>query len=101
MRRPILLLIATGLFISAAAADTARNCSFMWWGKRMAYTAMTYPDFMNMCLAESYRVPAAWNDSTRAPAGVTAKCRDGAWATETARQEACVTHGGIDTWYPR
>ena len=102
MRKVVLLTIASSLFATAAVADTARNCSFLWYGKRAAYTpTMTYPDFMDMCLADSYKVPAAWNDSTRPPAGMTGKCRDGTWTTETTRQDACITNGGIDTWYKR
>ena len=69
----------------------------------MAGNVMTtpYPDFMDECLRDSYKVPAAWSDSARAPPGVTGKCKDGAWTTEPSRQDACVMHGGVDTWLRR
>ena len=102
MRRAILLSIAIGLFATGAVADSARNCAFMWWGKMAAsQMTMTYPDFMDVCLAETYKVPAAWNDSSRAPAGVTGKCKDGSWTTEPTYQDACLGHEGVDTWYRR
>ncbi|HLY06083.1 MAG TPA: hypothetical protein VKR31_10075 [Rhizomicrobium sp.] len=102
MRRAILLTIAATLLASAAAADSARNCSMMWWGKRAARAqVVAYPDFMDVCLDDFYKVPAAWNDSSRAPPGVTGKCKDGAWTTAPERQDACVSHGGVDTWFRR
>lgn len=102
MRRMTLITIATFLLATAAAADTAKNCSFMWFGTTAANPMdMKFPDFMDMCLADSYRVPAAWNNSTRPPIGVTGKCKDGAWTTEPTHQDACITHGGVYTWYRR
>ena len=102
MRKAILVIFAMNLYAAGAAADSARNCSFMWWGKRVAsVTTTTYPEFMNTCLEESYKVPAAWNNTSRPPAGMTGKCKDGAWTTETPREDACILNGGVDTWFQR
>ena len=34
----------------------------------------------------------------KAPAGATAKCRDGTWSTSKSRKAACTKHGGVGKW---
>ncbi len=37
----------------------------------------------------------------RAPAGATARCKDGTWSKEPRRARACAQHGGIARWLGR
>ena len=39
--------------------------------------------------------------SRRAPAGATARCKDGTWSKDARRAGACAGHGGIARWLGR
>jgi len=39
--------------------------------------------------------------SRRAPAGATAKCKDGTWSRKARRADACAGHGGVVRWMRR
>lgn len=103
MCRFTLLSIATCLFATAAVADSAENCATRWLSDQ--YQAMTYADFMDMCVTDEYRVNgssaypmnAAWGTPGR-PANATGKCNDGTWTTNPWRQDACLGNGGINFW---
>ena len=105
MCRLALLSIATCLFATAAAADSGENCAARWWSDQNR--AMTYADFMNLCVTDNYqvngtdyRVNAAWG-VTAPPANATGKCNDGTWTTNRWRQDACLSNGGVDVWLQR
>lgn len=36
--------------------------------------------------------------ASRAPAGASAKCRDGSWSFSESRRGTCSHHGGVGTW---
>lgn len=102
MRRTILLSIATCLFATAAAADSAGNCAVLWSSGR--YQALTFADFMDMCvtyqpIGTNYGVNPEWGVPGE-PANATGRCNDGTWTTNRWPQDACIGHGGIDFWQP-
>lgn len=101
MRRVILFSIVIGLFGTAAAAETAKNCADVWWAKNGTYRAKKdFPHYMTMCLAEDFRLPASWVVSSP-PSGATGKCKDGVWTSAPTAQDACSMNGGLDIWLPR
>lgn len=105
MCRLTLVSIATCLFATAAAADSAENCSNKWWSA--PNQSMTYADFMNMCVTNDYQangtnygVNSAWGVPGQ-PANATGRCNDGTWTTVSWRQDACLGNGGISFWRPK
>ena len=100
MRRLAFISIATCLFATAAAADSAENCAIKWSSGQ--YQAMTYADFMDICVTSlangtNYGVNDEWGVHGQ-PANATARCNDGTRTTNRWPQDACVGHSGIDLW---
>ena len=99
MRALTILTIATGLMVSAASADTMKNCGAAWKAMAPADKAKTtYAAYSKMCLAKGYTVPGM--TAAAPPAGATGKCKDGTYTTSTTPIGACSHHGGVDSWLP-
>ncbi|HEY3637918.1 MAG TPA: DUF3761 domain-containing protein [Rhizomicrobium sp.] len=96
MRLLIIATAALSLAVSAASADTMKNCSAAWAKVAPADKAKTtYTAFSKMCLAKSYSVA-----DSAVPAGATGKCKDGTYTKQATHSGACSGHGGVASWLP-
>ena len=105
MHKAFLLSIATSLLATAAvAAESEENCAKQW--LTGPNRPMEFADFMDMCVGDYYRNDHLNRTDWKLPAVpvdvyVTGRCKDGTWTRKPTRQDACITNGGVDTWYRR
>lgn len=98
MRQFLAAAALAALFALPAGADSMKNCAAAWDAKSSSEKAgTTYRAFSSMCLKADYKVPAAGTDAT-APAGATAKCKDGTYSMSTHHSGTCSHHGGVANW---
>jgi len=91
--RLILAAAIAALAVTAAHADTMKNCAAAWKGMTPdQQKAMTYKAWSTKCLAKGYTVPA--NESA-IPAGATAACKDGTYSMSKTASGRCSHHGGV------
>ena len=91
--RLIALAAFAGLLATAAHADTMKNCAAAWKAKAPdAVAAGTYKAWDTKCLAKGYTAPAA---ASAAPAGATARCKDGTYSMSATARGRCSSHGGV------
>jgi hypothetical protein len=91
----VMLATASG---SVALADTPQQCTAQWDAMQKARQAapLSYQVFMAGCLAGRAPVSLPTVDAPDgAPAGATARCRDGSYTTTTVSLGACAHHRGV------
>ncbi len=101
-RRPatsVALVAALGLALAAPAhATTARQCTSRWdeMVKHVQTGPFTYRSFMASCLSGAAPATLPTMDAPAgAPAGATARCRDGTYAALADATAACEHHRGV------
>ena len=116
--------MAAAFALPVSAADTAqqtamKSCATNWSAMSAADKAKTkHQDYMSTCLKGGGKTQAAASASSSmsssmsmsakpaaagsmkmaAPAGGSAKCKDGTTVTYKHRQGTCSGHGGVATW---
>ncbi|HEX3651618.1 MAG TPA: DUF3761 domain-containing protein [Rhizomicrobium sp.] len=96
MRLITLAAFASLLTISAAHADTMKNCAAAWKAKSAdAVAAKTYKAWSTICLKADYHVSLAANMTGPLPEDATAQCKDGTYTTVKVASGRCSHHGGV------
>jgi len=85
MKKQMLVLAATILMFSGLIAPSASN----------AATAMCKRGFYENSAGRCVQSP---QKSAKAPAGASAKCRDGSYSFSQSRSGTCSHHGGVASW---
>jgi hypothetical protein len=97
--RLTLAAVLAALFVSAAHADTMKNCAAVW-------NALSPPDKAKITYS-AYSAECLKKDSTagqavmaalpkeEAPPGATAMCQDGTYSKSITVRGRCSSHGGI------
>ena len=91
--RLIALAAFAGLLVTAAHADTMKNCAAAWKAKTPdAVAARSYKAWSAKCLNDDYNVvPGA----PPTPDGATAMCKDGTYSMSKHHIGSCSHHGGV------
>lgn len=103
MRSHILWATLAAFAAASLPADAAntpqqtnmKTCAANWKSMSAADKTKTkYNDYMSSCLKSG----GSAGVQTAAPAGGTAKCKDGKTVTYKTRSGTCSSHGGVATW---